>query len=298
MAFSPLKTLRDAKARGEKLAMVSLYDAPTAALACEAGVDVILVGDSMGNAILGYEDFLSVTMEDMVRHTAAVARGVKSSARPGVPVVADLPFGSYATVAEAAENGAALVRAGGRAIKLEGAGPAALAAVRTLVEMGAPVVGHLGFTPQSSLRFSGVVQGKTVEAAERMLEGARELEEAGCDALVLEAVPAEVAEGITRALRIPTIGIGSGAGCDGQVLVWHDLVGLTPGKPFRFVKLYAEAGQYLREATAGFVRDVHSGAFPAPEHGWEMPEAELREWRGRSAEGARRSHDGTDASGG
>jgi len=259
--------------------MVSLYDAPTAALACEAGADVILVGDSMGNVILGYEDFLSVTMEDMVRHTAAVARGVKSSSRPGVPVVADLPFGGNHSLEQAAKNGAALVRAGARAVKLEGAGPAALAAIRTLVEMGAPVVGHLGFTPQSSLRFSGVVQGKTAEAAERMLRDARALEEAGCEAIVLEAVPVEVAERVTGALGIPTIGIGSGGGCSGQVLVWHDLVGLTPGKPFRFVKRYAEAGALLREATAAYVRDVHSGAFPGSEHGWQMPEAEAQTWR-------------------
>jgi 3-methyl-2-oxobutanoate hydroxymethyltransferase len=272
--------LRDAKARGEKVAMVSLYDAPSAALSCDAGVDCILVGDSMGNVILGYDDFLSVTMEDMTRHTAAVVRGVKASSRPDVPVVADLPFGGYASPEEAAKNGAALVRAGARAIKLEGAGPMALAAVRTLVEMGAPVVGHLGFTPQSALRFSGVVQGKTVEAASRLLEGARALEEAGCDALVLEAVPVEVAERVAGALSIPTIGIGAGAGCDGQVLVWHDLVGLTPGKPFRFVRRYAEARALLTEATAGFVRDVHSGAFPAPENGWNMPETELEEWRG------------------
>jgi len=149
--------------------------------------------------------------------------------------------------------------------------------------MGAPVVGHLGFTPQSSLRFSGVVQGKTASAAERMLEDARSLEGAGCEAIVLEAVPVEVAERATEAVGIPTIGIGSGAGCDGQVLVWHDLVGLAPGKPFRFVKRYAEAGALLRDATAAYVRDVHSGAFPGPEHGWQMPEAELREWRGDEA---------------
>lgn len=291
MAFSPLQPMRDAKARGEKVAMVSLYDAPTAALACEAGADVILVGDSMGNVILGYDDFLSVTMEDMARHTAAAARGVKSSSRPEVPVVADLPFGGNHSPEEAAKNGGALVRAGARAVKLEGAGPAALAAIRTLVEMGAPVVGHLGFTPQSSLRLSGVVQGKTAEAAGRMLEDARALEGAGCDALVLEAVPVEVAERVTQALRIPTIGIGSGAGCDGQVLVWHDLVGLTPGKPFRFVKRYAAAGELLREATAAFVRDVHSGAFPGPEHAWRMPEAEAQAWR----EGGLRSGDADEA---
>ena len=215
--------------------MVSLYDAPTAEICCEAGVDCLLVGDSLGNVVLGYDDFLSVTMEDVLRHTAAVARGAKKSRRPGVPVVADLPFASYANPEQAAKNGAALVRAGAHGVKLEGAGPSALAAVRTLVEMGAPVVGHLGFTPQSSLRFSGVVQGKTAGAASRLLQEACELEVAGCSALVLEAVPSEVARHITDELSIPTIGVGAGNGCEGQVLVWHDLVGFTPGKPLRFV---------------------------------------------------------------
>jgi 3-methyl-2-oxobutanoate hydroxymethyltransferase len=141
--------------------MISLYDAPTATLCCDAGVDCLLVGDSLGNVILGYDDFLSVTMEDLMRHTAAVARGAKKSSHPLVPVVADLPFGSYTSVRQATRNGAALVRAGAHAVKLEGAGPTTLRAVRALVEMGAPVVGHLGFTPQSVLNFSGVVQGKT-----------------------------------------------------------------------------------------------------------------------------------------
>src|SRR4051812_32515759 len=236
MAFSPLQVLNDAKTRDERVAMVSLYDAPTAEICCEAGVDCILVGDSLGNVILGYDNFLSVTMEDVLRHTAAVARGVKRSRRPEVPVVGDLPFGSYASPEQAAENGASLVRAGAHGVKLEGAGPSALVGVRILIEMGVPIVGHLGFTPQSSLRFSGVVQGKTAGAALRLLEEARELEAAGCSALVLEAVPSEVARHVTDVLSIPTIGIGAGAGCDGQVLVWHDLVGLTPGKALRFVK--------------------------------------------------------------
>jgi 3-methyl-2-oxobutanoate hydroxymethyltransferase len=281
MAFSPLQVLTDAKTRGERIAMVSLYDAPTAEICSEAGVDCILVGDSLGNVILGYDDFLSVTMEDLLRHTAAVARGVKRSRRPEVPVVADLPFASYASPEQAAQNGANLVRAGAHGIKLEGAGPSALAAVRTLVEMGAPVVGHLGFTPQSSLRFSGVVQGKTAGAALRLFEEARELEAAGCMALVLEAVPSEVARHVTDELSIPTIGIGAGAGCDGQVLVWHDLVGLTPGKPLRFVKRYADSRALFSEAARSFADEVHSGAFPTEEHGWNMSEAELEEWRAR-----------------
>lgn len=279
--FSPIQVLSEAKTSGEPVAMISLYDAPTAELCCDAGADCLLVGDSLGNVVLGYDNFISVTMEDMIRHTAAVARGVGRSSRPGVPVVADLPFGSYTTVAEAAKNAADLMRAGAHAVKLEGAGPATLDAVRAIVEMGAPVVGHLGFTPQSALRFSGVVQGKTGEAAEDLLREALTLEEAGCSAVVLEAVTREVAEAVTKTLSVPTVGIGAGAGCDGQVLVWHDLAGLSKNTAFRFVKRYAEARALLAEATRGFVEEVRSGEFPKEEHGWSMPEAELEGWRAR-----------------
>lgn len=262
--------------------MISLYDAPTAELCCDAGADCLLVGDSLGNVVLGYDNFISVTMEDMIRHTAAVARGVRGSSRPDVPIVADLPFGSYTTVAEAADNGADLMRAGAHAVKLEGAGPATLEAVRAIVEMGAPVLGHLGFTPQSALRFSGVVQGKTGEAAETLLRDALALEEAGCSAVVLEAVTREVAERITKTLSIPTVGIGAGADCDGQVLVWHDLAGLSKRAPFRFVKRYADARALLAQATRNFVEEVRSGAFPMEEHGWSMSEEELEMWRARN----------------
>ena len=258
--------------------MISLYDAPTAELCCDAGADCLLVGDSLGNVVLGYDNFISVTMEDMIRHTAAVARGAQRSSRPGVPVVADLPFGSYTTVTEAAKNAADLMRTGAHAVKLEGAGPATLDAVRAIVEMGAPVVGHLGFTPQSALRFSGVVQGKTGGAAEGLLRDALALEEAGCSAVVLEAVTREVAELITKTLSVPTVGIGAGAGCDGQVLVLHDLAGLSKGASFRFVKRYADARALLSEATRDFVEDVRSGEFPKQEHGWSMPETELEGW--------------------
>lgn len=258
--------------------MVSLYDAPTAALGCDAGADVLLVGDSMGNTILGHDDPLPVTMEDMTRHTGAVARGARGSSRPQVPIVADLSFGGYATVELATRNAADLVRSGAHGAKLEGAGRSALEAVRAVVEMGVPVVGHLGFTPQSALRFESVVQGKTGEAAARLLGGALALEAAGCCAVVLEVVPAEVAQRVTEALSISTIGIGAGPDCDAQVLVWHDLVGLTSGPLFRFAKRYADAHALLKEATGDFVNEVHAGAFPKPEHGWRMDEAELREW--------------------
>ena len=288
--FSPIQALSDAKTSGEPAAMISLYDAPTAELCCDAGADCLLVGDSLGNVVLGYDNFISVTMADMIRHTNAVARGVERSSRPGVPVVADLPFGSYTTVADATANSAALMRAGAHAVKLEGAGPATLDAVRAIVEMGAPVVGHLGFTPQSALRFSGVVQGKTAEAAEALLRDALALEEAGCSAVVLEAVTREVAEAVTKVLSIPTVGIGAGAGCDGQVLVWHDLAGLSKNTRFRFVKRYADARAVLAEATREFVEEVRSGEFPKEEHGWSMTEDELDGWRGRpGADGELRS---------
>lgn len=280
MRVSLPRLFREAKARGERLAMISLYDAPSAAVCCEAGADVLLVGDSMGNVILGHENPLPVTMEDLVHHTAAVARGVRDSSS-GVPVVADLAFGGYASVDLATRNGAALVRAGAHGVKLEGAGPGALGAVRALVEMGVPVVGHLGYTPQSSLKFESIVQGKTGVAAARMLDEARSLEEAGCCAVVLEVVPVEVARRITGELAISTIGIGAGAGCDAQVLVWHDLIGLSTKAPFRFVKRYADAHTLLAEATRDFVDEVHTGAFPKPEHGWKMDETELRGWQER-----------------
>ena len=275
---STTRIFREAKARDERLTMISLYDAPSAALCCDAGVDILLVGDSMGNVVLGYESTLSVTMEEMLHHTAAVARGVRASSRPEVRIIGDLPFGGYASVELATGNGAALMRAGAHGVKLEGAGEAALSATRALVEMGVPVVGHLGFTPQSSLQLAGVVQGKSVAAASRLLREARALEEAGCCAVVLEVVPSEVARRLTEKLSIPTIGIGAGAGCDGQVLVWHDLAGLTPGKPLRFVKRYADAHELLHGAAASFVEEVRSGDFPKPEHAWSMDEAELRNW--------------------
>lgn len=292
MPASPfaLQVLRDAKRRGERIAVISLYDAPTATLCCDAGVDCVLVGDSLGNVILGYDNTIPVTMEDMTRHTGAVTRGVCASSRTQVPIVADLPFGSYATVERATQNGAALLRAGAHGLKLEGAGPVHLQAVEALVQMGAPVMGHIGFTPQSSLRFGSVVQGKTAGDAARLLHEAHALQAAGCCALVLEAVPIEVAARVTHELEISTIGIGAGAGCNGQVLVWHDLAGLTSAPPFRFVKRYAEAHALLLQAARDFAGDVHSGAFPAAEHGWTMAESEREEWEQSNAEpGARNS---------
>jgi 3-methyl-2-oxobutanoate hydroxymethyltransferase len=278
MNTSPVKLFAQAKARREKLAMISLYDAPSAALSADAGADILLVGDSMGNAILGHDGTVPVTMEAMIHHTGAVVRGVKNSSRPDVPVVSDISFGGFATVERAVENASSLMRAGASAIKLEGAGESALSAARILVEMGVPVMGHLGYTPQSALRFEGVVQGKTGEAATRLLTDAKKLEAAGCFALVLEVVPTEVAKRGAAELSISTIGIGAGPHCDAQVLVWHDLVGFSSDKPFRFVKRYADVYATMKDASASFVEEVRAGDFPAPEHGWNMDEEEYRRW--------------------
>jgi len=267
--MSSLKIFSRKKERHEPLAMISLYDAPTAKLCCDAGVDALLVGDSMGNVVLGYDNTLAVTMEEMLVHTRSVSRGVRASARPAVPIVADLPFGSYASESDAAKNGAELMRNGAHAVKLEGAGQSALSAVRILCEMGAPVMGHLGYTPQSSLRFEKVLQGASTAAAAKLFDDALTLQEAGCFAIVLEVVPAEVAKRITEELKISTIGIGAGANCDGQVLVWHDLAGLSPQNNFRFVRRFGEAHQALRDAATGFVGAVQTGEFPTAEHGWQ-----------------------------
>ncbi|HEX8549966.1 MAG TPA: 3-methyl-2-oxobutanoate hydroxymethyltransferase [Abditibacteriaceae bacterium] len=286
MPVSLLRTLALLQKENRKIAVVSLHDASSARIACNAGADVLLVGDSAGNTLLGYDDTLSVSFDEMRMLTAAVARGAKKSSRPDVPVIADLPFASSATVRDAVKNGAALMRAGAHAVKLEGAGKRARRAIEALIETGMPVVGHLGFTPQSALTFQNIVQGRDVERASRLLQDARALQEFGCCAIVLEAVAAEAAREISLDLTIPTIGIGAGVECDGQVLVWHDLVGLSEGTPYRFVRRFAESGDVARGAVEGFVRDVQNQSFPSPEHGWKMNDGEatrLAQWREESA---------------
>ncbi|WP_119069527.1 3-methyl-2-oxobutanoate hydroxymethyltransferase [Rubrobacter indicoceani] len=277
MNTSPVKLFRQAKKSGEKVVMISLYDAPTAALAADAGADTILVGDSMGNVVLGYDGTVAVTMESMLHHTEAVSRGVRSSENPGIPIVSDLPFAAYATAGQAAENAARLMRAGANAVKLEGSGPLVVEAASVLTQLGVPVMGHLGYTPQSSNNFEGVVQGKTNEAASLILDGAKRLQEAGCFGVVLEVVPSEVAARVTGELSISTVGIGAGPDTDAQVLVWHDLVGLSP-KKLRFARRYAEAHELLSGATRDFVREVKGGGFPGPENGWAMDPEELESW--------------------
>jgi 3-methyl-2-oxobutanoate hydroxymethyltransferase len=267
-----LTELGEMARRGEKIVMVTAYDHPSGRLADAAGVDLVLVGDSAAMTVLGHDSTVPVTVEEMLMLTGAVTRGVSRAL-----VVADMPFGSFqVSDEEAVRNAIRFVKeAGADAVKIEGAGPA-LSRVLALVGAGIPVMGHLGLTPQSATMLGGFrAQGKTAAKARRLLEDAVALEQAGCFALVLEAVPAAVADRITDELSIPTIGIGSGAGCDGQVLVLHDLLGLYDGRAPRFAKRYAEIGTEMRGAIERYAADVRSGAFPAEEHTYAMPEDEL-----------------------
>ena len=268
----PLTELADMKSRGEPIVMVTAYDYPSGKIADAAGIDVVLVGDSAAMTVLGNDSTVPATMEEMLMLTRAAARGAE---RP--LVVADMPFGSFQVSDEdAVRNGVRFVKeAGADAVKLEGAGPT-LSRVLALVGAGIPVMGHVGLTPQSATMLGGFrAQGRTAEKARTLLQDARALEAAGCFAVVLEAVPAQVAARITESLSVPTIGIGSGRGCDGQVLVFHDLLGLYDGKAPRFVKRYADLAVETRSALERYAADVRSGAFPADEHTYSIPEDEL-----------------------
>jgi len=248
------------KRKGEPIAVVTAYDFPTAKLADEAGVEILLVGDSVGTVVLGYESTLPVTMEDMLHHTRAVTR-----AKPAALVVGDMPFMSYQASPEQAvmNAGRFIQEAGADAVKLEG-GARVAEAVRRIVEAGIPVMGHLGLTPQSVLAFGGYkVQARGEADQERFIADARTLEAAGCFSLVLEGIPARLGATVSRALAIPTIGIGAGVQCDGQVLVTHDLLGLFQGHQPKFVRRYAELGDATREAIARYVADVKARTFPA-----------------------------------
>ena len=258
-------TFRKAKAGGKKLSMLTAYDYSMASLIDDAGINGILVGDSLGNVILGYEDTLSVTMEDMIHHGAAVARGAKNAL-----VVIDMPFMSYQTsVYEAVTNAGRLMKEGrGNAVKLEG-GIEVLPQIRAIVQTGIPVMAHLGLTPQSVNAFGGFkVQGKDEAAAQRILDAAKAVEEAGAFAVVLECVPSALAQKITESISIPTIGIGAGAGCDGQILVYQDMLGMFSDFTPKFVKRYGEIGASMREAFKSYISEIDSGAFPAAEHGY------------------------------
>jgi len=268
----PLTDLADMKKRRERIVMVTAYDYPSGSLADAAGVDIVLVGDSAAMTALGHESTVPATMDEMVMLTRAAARGAK---RP--LVVADMPFGSFqVTDEEAVRNAVRFVKEGGAdAVKLEGAG-LIVSRVLALVGAGIPVMGHIGLTPQSATMLGGFrAQGRTSARARQLLEDARTLEQAGCFSLVLEAVPAPVAARITGELTIPTIGIGSGRDCDGQVLVYHDLLGLYQGREPRFVKRYADLAPQIQDAIERYAADVRSGAFPGDEHTYSIPDDEL-----------------------
>ncbi len=260
-------TFQQAKEEGKKLTMLTAYDYSTAKLIDEAGVNSILVGDSLGNVILGYEDTIPVTMEDMIHHGAAVSRGTKNAL-----LVVDMPFMSYQiSVEDALINAGRLMKEGGAdAVKLEG-GVRVVPQIKAITEAGIPVCAHIGMTPQSVNAFGGFkVQGKTEEAAKQMIEDALAVQEAGAFAVVLECVPAALAELVTKKLSIPTIGIGAGAGCDGQVLVYADMLGMYSDFVPKFVKQYAKLGDVMKDAIHGYIDEVSQGSFPKEEHTFKI----------------------------
>lgn len=269
MMKNTVSTFREQKAKGEKISMLTAYDYSTAKLMDEAGINGILVGDSLGMVMLGYEDTLPVTMEDMIHHTAAVCRGAKNTL-----VVGDMPFMSYqVSVEEAVYNAGRLMKEGRcQAVKLEG-GASVCLQIRAITNASIPVMAHIGLTPQSINAFGGFkVQGKSEEAAKKLLEDAKAVEEAGAFAVVLECVPAKLAELISKSISIPTIGIGAGAGCDGQILVYQDMLGLFSDFTPKFVKKYANVGEMMTQAFRDYIADVQEGSFPAPEHTFAISE--------------------------
>ena len=260
-------TFKQSKQQGRKISMLTAYDYSTAKLMDEAGINAILVGDSLGNVVLGYEDTLSVTMEDMIHHGAAVARGAKNAM-----VVVDMPFMSYQTsVYDAVVNAGRLMKEGrASAVKLEG-GKEVCPQVKAVTEAGIPVMGHLGLTPQSINALGGHrVQGKTQQAAQKLLDDARALQEAGAFAVVLECVPEKLADKVTKELEIPTIGIGAGSGCDGQVLVYQDMLGMFSDFTPKFVKKFANVGQVMKEAFKSYIDEMQQGSFPSQEHRYSI----------------------------
>ncbi len=265
-------TFKQAKEKGEKLTMLTAYDYSTAKLVDEAGIHSILVGDSLGMVCLGYEDTIPVTMEDMLHHTKAVARGAKNTL-----VIADMPFMSYQTsVYDAVVNAGRLIKEGhAQAVKLEG-GKEVCPQIEAIVRASIPVCAHIGLTPQSIHAFGGFkVQGKGEEAARRLLKEAKAVEEAGAFAVVLECVPEALASLITRQVSIPTIGIGAGAGCDGQVLVYQDMLGMYADFAPKFVKVFANVGEEMRKGFAAYKKEVEEGTFPSKEHTFRMDESIL-----------------------
>jgi len=275
MARYSIHSLRELKARGQRFAMITAYDFPGARLVEQAGARIILVGDSLGSVVLGYDSTVPVTMDDILHHTRAVVRGTERAI-----VVADMPFMSYqANADEAVRNAGRLLQEGGAtAVKLEG-GSNVAPLVRRMVESGIPVMGHLGLTPQSVNQFGGhKVQGRTPAAAARLVNDARVLEEAGAFAIVLETIPAPLAKMVSGRLTVPTIGIGAGPDCDGQVQVFHDMLGIYDDcRAMKHARAYANLGATIRQAVRDYIAEVESGAFPTEEHSFPMDEATLRE---------------------
>ncbi len=268
MSNKTVPQIQSMKQSGHRIAMITAYDYPTAVLASRSGADIVLVGDSLGMVILGYKDTLKVTMADMIHHCKAVARGID-----GPLTVGDMPFMSYQVSTEqAVENAGRFIQEGAMdAVKLEGAGYTDR--VRAIVKSGIPVMGHLGLTPQSVKAFGGFkVQGKTLNAARKLLADAIELEDSGVFSIVLEGIPAELAEMVTEAVHVPTIGIGAGAGCTGQVLVFHDLLAIPGIAPFQFVCTFAEAGSVMEKGLNDYVAAVRNGTFPESDHSSHLSE--------------------------
>ncbi len=264
-----VSTFREQKANNDKITMLTAYDYSTAKLMDQAGINGILVGDSVGMVVLGYEDTLPVTMEDMIHHTAAVTRGAKDAL-----VVGDMPFMSYqVSVEEAVRNAGRLMKEGGcQAVKLEG-GAAVCPQIKAITEASIPVMAHIGLTPQSVNAFGGFkVQGKSEEGAKKLIEEAKAVEAAGAFAVVLECVPAKLAEIISQSINIPTIGIGAGAGCDGQILVYQDMLGMFSDFTPKFVKKFANVGEVMKEAFTAYIEETKEGSFPAPEHTFKISE--------------------------
>ncbi len=260
-------TLQKMKEDGEKITMVTAYDYTTAAIASESGIDTILVGDSLGMTMLGYDDTLAVTMDDMIHHARAVTRGAGDTF-----VICDMPFMSYqASVYDAVTNAGRIMKeSGANAVKIEG-GANIYDSIAAIVDASIPVCGHIGMTPQSVNAMGGFkVQGKDIKKAQQLIEDARAFEDAGAFMVTLECVPSRLSEIITRELSIPTIGIGAGAGCDGQVLVYQDMLNMFPGHQAKFVKHFAEVGEEMRKGFKAYISEVKEGVFPSDEHSFKI----------------------------
>ncbi|MGI6413335.1 MAG: 3-methyl-2-oxobutanoate hydroxymethyltransferase [Syntrophomonadaceae bacterium] len=269
MARISTLSLKEKKNKGEKISMLTAYDYPMAAMLDEAGIDMLLVGDSLGNVVLGYENTLSVTMDDMVHHCKAVVRATRNAM-----VVADMPFLSYhVSIPEAVRNAGRLIQeAGAQAVKLEG-GTERMDTVKAILDAQIPVMGHIGLTPQSVYQFGGFkVQGKDLETARKLVRDAKAYEQAGAFSIVLECVPAQLAKRITEEIAIPTIGIGAGAHCDGQVLVVNDMLGMYTGFVPKFVKKFANLQPVILEAVKNYINEVQQGTFPGDEHSFTINE--------------------------